>query len=145
MSIVKLSVLLLASLTLPRIVSACWCAPLIPGEEDRQIQAYLQRADIVFRGEIVAHRWHAAVFRVNEQWKGNLKSHVKLEWRRGDRGDCNGFWPDDLKVGNELLVFALNGHFGSYRTSICQPTRLLSQAEKVLRVLGAGKPVSTGH
>lgn len=119
--------------------------PPMPGKEDHQIQADLESSDIVFRGEIIAHKGHAVVFRVQEQWKGNLKSHVKLEWRRGDRGDCNGFWPSDLKVGNELLVFATKGHFGRYRTSICQPTGLVSKAEKVLGVLGPGKPTLPEH
>jgi hypothetical protein len=99
---VRLSALLLVSLTLPKMVAACTCIPRIPGKEEQQIRSSLEKADIVFRGEIVTHRWHAAVFRVDEQWKGNLKSQVKLEWRRGDRGDCNGFWPNSLKVGNKL-------------------------------------------
>jgi len=144
-AIPRLSALLLLSLSLTKVGLACVCAPPIPGEEDRMIRADLQRADIVFRGQIIAHKGHAAVLRVQEQWKGNLKSYVKLEWRRGDRGDCNGFWPSDLKVGNELLVFATKGHFGKYRTSICQPTGPVSTADRVLGVLGPGKPVPTQH
>ena len=80
------------------------------------------------------------MFRVREYWKGNLRGSLELEWRRGDRGDCNGFWPDDLKVGNELVVFAVKSRFGVNRTSICLPTRLVASAEKELRDLGAGKP-----
>ena len=143
MRILPLGSILLLCLTLPKIGLACTCAPPKPGEsEEITVQDYVKRSDVVFRGEIVAHKWHAAVFRVREQWKGNLKSHVRLEWRRGDRGDCNGFWPDDLKVGEELLVFATKGHFGRYRTSICLPTSLVSkaEAETKLRVLGPGKP-----
>jgi hypothetical protein len=79
----------------------------------------LRESDIVFRGKLVAHRDGAAVFQVHEQWKGKLGSYVELEWRRGDRGDCDGFWSRDLKVGNELLVFASKGADGIYRTSIC--------------------------
>jgi CubicO group peptidase (beta-lactamase class C family) len=103
------------------------------------MRSNFRNADIVFRGEIVAHKGGAAVFRVLEQWKGNLGSYVKLQWRRGDRGDCNGFWPEDLKIGNELLVFAFKAHFGVYRTSICQPTMLASEATGLLRYLGPGR------
>src|SRR6202030_3453371 len=95
--------------------SACTCVPTNAQEASR-------RSDTVFRGELIAHRGRSAVFQVREYWKGNLKSSVKVEWRLGDRGDCNGFWPNDLRVGNELLVFAIKGRDGVYRTSICLPT-----------------------
>jgi hypothetical protein len=137
----RLSVLLLISLGSPCVGTACSCAVSPPGKEDIKFQEDLNTSDWVFRGKIVAHRDGAAVFRVYEYWKGNIKGDAKVQWRRGDRGDCNGFWPDDLKVGNELLVFARKGRFGIYRTSICLPTGLASTAQNVLRALGPGKQV----
>jgi hypothetical protein len=145
MGILRLIVLLLIFISLSRTGTACACAPPIPEEEDRMIRAEIDSSDIVFRGEIVAHKGGAAVFRIHEKWKGNLRSYVRLEWRRGDRGDCNGFWPDDLKVGNELLVFANKGPDGIYRTSICRPTGFASKAGRVLDLLGPGKPIPSSH
>jgi hypothetical protein len=135
----RLAVLLFLTLPCVRICTACSCAPSIPGQENLKTQADFKASDIVFRGELIAHRGGVAVFRVHEQWKGKLGSEVKLEWRRGDRGDCNGFWPDDLKVGNDLLVFARKGHDGVYQTSICLPTMLASAAQKLLGELGHGE------
>jgi|SRR5580704_3826525 hypothetical protein len=135
----RLAILLLLALPLARTGAACVCAPVVPGQENLRTQADLKASDIVFRGELIAHKGGMAVFRVHEEWKGGLKNEVKLEWRRGDRGDCNGFWPDDLKVGNELLVFARKGNNGVYRTSICLPTMLASTAQGLLRDLGSGK------
>jgi hypothetical protein len=125
------SVLHMAAL---QVGAACTCAP-------RTAEQAFSQADIVFRGEIVAHRGDSAIFRVHEYWKGNLKDSVKLQWRRGDRGDCNGFWPEELKVGSELLVFATKGRHGVYRTSICLPTRPADSANKELHDLGPGKRV----
>jgi hypothetical protein len=137
----RLSVLLLISLGFPCVGTACSCTSAPPDQEDVKFQEILRNSDLVFRGKIVAHRDGVAVFRVYEYWKGNIKSNAEVEWRRGDRGDCNGFWPDDLKVGNELLVFARKGRFGVYRTDICLATGLASKAQNVLRVLGPGKQV----
>lgn len=131
---------LVVLLTLSRTGLACTCPPPKSDEPEAKIvRAQMENADIVFRGKIVAHNGGAAVFLVNEQWKGNLKKYVELEWRRGDTGDCNGFWPGDLKVGNELVVFATKGDLGRYRTSICRPTTLVSGAQKLLDALGRGK------
>jgi len=123
----------------PVVNRACTCAPPIPGQETLAFQTALGYADIVFRGQLVAHRNGMAVFRVREEWKGSLGAEVEVEWRRGDRGDCNGFWPEDLKVGNELLVFAKKGRFGIYRTNICSPTGIVQSAEDARRLLGPGK------
>ena len=103
----------------------------------------MNQSDIVFRGKLVAHETGSAVFGVHEYWKGNLKRSVKVEWRLGDRGDCNGFRHNDLKVGNELLVFATKGRDGVYRTNICLPTQLVAKAAKVLHDLGPGKPTGS--
>ena len=114
--------------------TACVCALGVTTQEA------ISRSDIVFRGEIVAHEWGSAVFRVHEYWKGNLKRTVKVQWRHQTGGDCNGFSHDQLKIGNELLVFATKRRFGGYRTSICLPTKLVAKATKVLDDLGPGNP-----
>jgi len=122
----------------PRTADACQCIFNTTTKEDAE------RADIVFRGKLVRHGWGTAVFQVEEQWKGDLTGRVALEWREGNHGDCNGFWPDSLKVGNDLLVFAVRDYAGSYRTSICFPTRLAADATKELQDLGPGKPPLAG-
>ena len=142
MNILRLIALLLLFISLPKTGTACTCAPPIPGEQGRMIREQIDRSDIIFRGEIVAHKGGVVVFRVHEQWKGNLSDNVRLEWRRGDRGDCDGFWPNDLKIGNDLLVFATKGKDGVYRTDICFPTGIAANAGKVLQDLGPGTPIT---
>jgi hypothetical protein len=139
----RLSVLLLLSLSFPYVGTACSCILAPPDQKDASFQRVLKTSDLVFRGKIVEHRDGAAVFRVYEYWKGNTKSNAEVQWRRGDRGDCNGFWPNDLKVGNELLVFARKDSSGIYRTSICLPTGLASKSQEILRALGPGKQIPT--
>jgi hypothetical protein len=123
-------------LVLPQNAAACSCF------QTTSVEA-LGNADIVFRGKLVRHGWGTAVFHVDEQWKGDLGNSVELEWRDGSHGDCNGFWPDLLKVGNDLLVFGFRDSGGVYRTSICMPTKLVSDARAELRDLGPGKPPRT--
>src|SRR5690349_13294890 len=84
------------------ISSATWACSCIPPTAEQA----LPQVSVVFRGVLITHRGNSAVFKVKEQWKGNIGSLVEVEWRDGSRGDCNGFWPKFLKVGNELLVFA---------------------------------------
>jgi len=81
-----------------------------------------------------------AVFRVDEQWKGNLGAHVEVEWRDGSGGDCDGFWPNFLKVGNKLLIFARRGRDGVYRTSICLPNKFAASTIGDPEELGPGAP-----
>ena len=68
----RLAVLLVLTLPFARICTACSCAPSIPGQENLKTQADIKASDIVFRGELIAHRGGMAIFRVHEQWKGNL-------------------------------------------------------------------------
>ena len=100
----------------------------------------LGRVDVVFRGTLIEHKERSAIFRVREQWKGNLGADIEVEWREGDNGDCNGFWTEYLKIGNELLVFATRGAGGIYRTSICLPTKFVAEAQTELHELGPGSP-----
>src|SRR5260370_8124371 len=101
----RLSVLLLISLGFPCVGTACSCVLAPPGQEDVKFQGALKNSDLVFLGKIVAHRDGAAVFRVYEYWKGNIKSNAEVQWRRGDRGDSNGFWPDHLTSRTAFLLF----------------------------------------
>jgi len=142
MNATRLSVTLLLLFLGPTASKACTCAMPPPGQETSFVQQQLKTSDIVFRGELIEHRNGAAIFRIIEKWKGKLGSTVEIEWRRGDRGDCNGFRPDDLKVGNELVVFASRSRFGIYRTSICRPTTQTSAAQNVLSILGPGAAVA---
>jgi hypothetical protein len=134
MKMLRLIFLVFLHLAVLETGKACSCLP-------RTTQEALSHSDTVFHGELVAHEGNSAVFRVHEYWKGNLKGPAKLEWRRGDRGDCNGFWPNDLKLGSELLVFATKGIDGVYRTSICLPTKRAANADKAVHDLGPGKPI----
>lgn len=120
-------------LAAPATVMACSCLKPTAAEA-------MQSVDIVFRGELIEHRGGAAVFRVDEQWKGNLGGRVEVQWREGNHGDCNGFWPDQLKIGNKLLVFAGKDSHGIYRTNICLPTKPIADAAVELKELGPGKP-----
>jgi hypothetical protein len=56
---------------------------------------------------------------------------------------CLGFWPEHLRVGNDLLVYANwlppGSRAGDYFTSICTRTNLSSAASEDFRVLGRGK------
>ena len=127
----QLALLSLLLVAMQRTASGCSCIPPTTASA-------LQFADVVFRGELVEHRGRFAVFRVDEQWKGDLGEEIQVEWREGNHGDCNGFWPKFLKVGSKLLVFALQDD-GMYRTSICLPTKFADDAASELRELGPGK------
>src|SRR5260370_29115967 len=118
----------------PEVSLACSCVLALPTE------ASVRNSDIVFRGKLVAHRFGRAVFSVDKQWKGHVGHRVEIDWREGNHGDCNGFWPEDLKVGNELLVFAIRAPSGVYKTSICLPTKLVGKAQTEFRDLGPGQP-----
>jgi hypothetical protein len=72
-------------------------------------------ADLVFRGKITEVRRileglpsHRIIvqFAVSTVWKGRaarqLTMHTELE-----QAACWGFWPDLVRVGNDLLVFAV--------------------------------------
>lgn len=128
-----LYVVLMSTFVAPPIVGACKC--LRPTAKEG-----LRYADIAFRGELVEHRGSVAVFRVDESWKGNPGSSVEFEWRDGSHGDCDGFWPKLLKVGNKLLVFGTGDSRGIYHANICLPQKPISESEEDLKELGPGTP-----
>jgi|HubBroStandDraft_5_1064220.scaffolds.fasta_scaffold520679_2 hypothetical protein len=116
-------------------ISAGACSCLKPHADES-----LKYADIAFRGELVEHKGHFAVFRVDEWWKGNPERHVQFEWRDGTHGDCDGFWPQLLQVGSKMVVFGRKGGFRIYHANICLPQKLVDEADDYLKELGPGKP-----
>jgi hypothetical protein len=123
----------LSALVIPVAAGACTCVPPTASRS-------LKIAHIAFRGELIEHKDSLAIFRVDEWWKGDLGGTVQFEWRDGTHGDCNGFWPNLLKVGNKLLVFGTQDNRGFYRASICLPAKLIGEADEELKELGPGKP-----
>jgi hypothetical protein len=58
-----------------------------------------------------------AVFRVSRVWKGDVGETFEMPAVE-ETSACMGFWPSDLKVGSDLLVYAWR--VGSaYYTGIC--------------------------
>ena len=133
MKTIYLCVVLIAAFVTPPIAGACEC--LRP-----TVKEGLKYADIAFRGELVEHHGSVAVFRVDESWKGNQGSTVEFEWHDGTHGDCDGFWPKLLQVGNKLLVFGTGDGRRFYHANICLPQKLISEADADLKELGPGKP-----
>jgi hypothetical protein len=105
-----------------------------PSVEDK-----LSRADVVFRGTISEERNGTLVFRVSRVWKGSVGTAFRMPAIR-EGSACIGFWPNLLKVGNELLVYANDfGHTKTYTTDICGKHMLMKDAAKDLAALGPGR------
>lgn len=127
---------------------ACDCS-------DPPLQEARARADVIFRGTIVALRpstgpqgfgdtfdtGKIAVFHVARFWKGKLGPTFEMPALE-ETSACWGFWPSLLKVGNDLLVFAFrvqnetNGTFW-YETTVCSRTAPAKE-NRDLEELGAG-------
>jgi hypothetical protein len=119
------------------------------------VQEVINRADVVFRGTIIALRpstrplgWNdtrdtgkVAVFQVSRVWKGEVGPTFEMPALE-ELAACWGFWPNLLKVGNDLLVFAFqvpDQTSGTYifETTICSRTAL-ARGNTDLAELGAG-------
>lgn len=119
------------------------------------VNAARARADVVFRGTIVALRpsrnrpdlgygfdtQKDALFRVTRVWKGELGSTFVMPAIK-ETSACWGFWPEMLKVNNDLLVYAHRmpgGDDGTFIfvTSICSRT-WLAKENKDFAELGIG-------
>ena len=112
--------------------------------------------DIIFRGTIVG--FHAdkkrtgmddlgvngrntkgiVVFRVTRVWKGAVTPLFEMPALE-ETMTCWGFWPDFLKVGKELLVYAIRDQRTSeYYSDICTHTTL-AKLSKDFDQLGPGE------
>lgn len=95
-------------------------------------------ADVIFEGQIQSISDAGAMFRITQQWKG-VGDIEELEILTGP-GTC-GF---DFENGEIYLVFA-NRDGERLRTSVCERTALVSDAEADLMELGPGVvPVDPG-
>jgi hypothetical protein len=115
-------------------------------------------ADIIFRGTIVELRSSSkpsgisgirdlnkiAVFRVSRVWNGTVDRRFEMPAVE-EAAACVGFWPDFLKVGEDLLVYArLQG--SEYVTGICGQHKPAKLAEKDFKALGPGRePEASTH
>ena len=114
---------------------ACECSS--PSLQDAQ-----RRYDIIFRGKITRFRVTSegkqAVFTVERVWKGDIARTFEMPAHEETNG-CGGFWPDWLKVGNDLIVFAVKiVKTGYYVTNICSRTGFAATSSD-LSVLGPGR------
>ena len=117
---------------------------------DRQsVRSAFSRADIVFRGRVVyvthGKRLEPGVvrFRVSRVWKGEVPAIFEMG-SIVESSDCVGFYPDFLKPGKELLVYAVKGPVESpvylrYQTESCSRTAFANEAGEDLKVLGEGR------
>lgn len=114
---------------------ACECRT--PGFQDAQ-----RRADLIFRGKITGFRVTGtgtqAVFAVERIWKGDVSRTFEMPAHKETIG-CAGFWPDWLKVGNDLIVYAFRVvQTGYYVTNICSRTDFAATSQDLVQ-LGPGR------
>ena len=125
---------------------ACSC-------KEPSVQAKRDHAEIIFRGTIIelhdsskpadtavgfAHdTGKVVVFKVTRVWKGHVGETFEMPGIE-ETSACIGFWPDFLKIGQDLLVYAT--HFGrsDYLTSICGNHKPAKDSEKDFTELGPG-------
>jgi hypothetical protein len=120
------------------IAQACTCSISSVGDPKAGV-------DIVFRGKIIQFKnspegARMAVFAVDRVWKGHV--HRILEMPATETGDaCWGFWPGQLKLDNELIVYVQDHGspgFPYYVTALCYGTALAKDSNDFQR-LGPGK------
>ncbi len=128
--------LIVALLLAASVMQACSCLTM-PNPDYGKIR---DQVDVVFQGRIVGRTfpYGDAIFQVSRVWQGRVGEQFVVQWRRGDGGDCDGFWSDQLKVGAELVVFASRKD-GVYRTNICLPNGFVSKAADEIAALGPGR------
>lgn len=118
------------------------------------VEAKRDYAEIIFRGTIVELRDSSkpadispgfardtkkvVVFKVTRVWKGHVGQTFEMPGIE-ETSACIGFWPDFLKVGQDLLVYASRFGSSDYRTSICGRHKPAKDAEKDFKTLGPGK------
>jgi hypothetical protein len=137
--------LLVIAIAAMNAVYGCTCS-------DPTVQDARQHATVVFRGTIVTLRqassrealpagWPGdtgkiAVFRVGRVWKGKVGQTFEMPALHA-MADCWGFSQEFLKVGAELIVYALKSE-GLYQTGLCSRTRFLKYAGRDIKELGTG-------
>jgi hypothetical protein len=102
-----------------------------------------RHADIIFRGKITGFRstakgYRVAILTVDRVWKGHVSMTFEMPALE-ESVACLGFWPNFLKIGNNLLVYAytLPGSSDCV-TDICSRT-ILAEESKDFAELGAGR------
>ena len=142
-AVLKLSALLLLALHL---CQACDCF-------EPSVQAKQDHAELILGGTIVELRDSSqsvgissdfarntkkiVVFRVSRVWKGNVGRTFEMPGIE-ETSACIGFWPDFLKVGEDLLVYASRFGGSQYVTSIRRNHKPAKDAGKDFRTLGPG-------
>jgi hypothetical protein len=126
---------------LPDCAHACTCAT---GGSFREA-AMGANSSAVFAGEVIdlekSLSSSSATLRVSEVWKGRERETVELSTPQVLPGVGCGY---PFKEGREYLVYAYWGPHGSpprpgLKTDTCTQTKLLSEADANLRVLGEGQ------
>jgi hypothetical protein len=123
------------------------------------------QADVVFRGTIIALRpsmkpalpflghdtQKIAVFQISRVWKGDVRTIFEMPAIE-ETSACWGFRPDQLKIGNDLLVYAYGWpeepDGGFFSTTICSrtcsQTSLKISTSLVLDMNHAARSISFG-
>ena len=117
---------------LPAFTMQCDCKD--PGSRENK-----RYAEIVFQGTVTSFRdssdGRVVVFRVSRVWKGHVTATFEMP---ALESTCGGFYPGLLKIGNELLVFAVRmGSLPGFYPQLC--TTSLVRDVKDIRALGSGR------
>ena len=119
---------------------ACSCVEPLPPLEA------MESASAVFVGKVVSHGLYendrdatwVTQFEVTTVWKGPPYETFYIQ--QSDGSTCEyGF-----REGEEYLVYADGGWWGTWGTSICSRTTRLTRAQEDLEALGAGQVPSPG-
>jgi len=107
-------------------------------KEDRK------RADAIFRGTITEIRGTRVRFRVERVWKGKVTREFEMNGISGVAPFS--FYPGQLEVGNDLLVFAARLSPEDPPNDLfninCSHTHFASQRAAVIAKLGRGRKPS---
>jgi len=127
--------LVMLALSATTLVHGCDC--LTP-----TVRQARKHADIVFRGRIRGFRdtgkgYQNVIFTVDRVWKGRVSRTFEMPALR-EEAACTGFWPNFLKMGRYLLVYANQFPDSTdYMTDICSRTAPVEDS-KDFRELGSG-------
>ncbi len=129
-----------------RLCAGCNCS-------EPKVEFKRDHAEVIFRGTIIELRssskkfaitagWgedlgKTVVFRVSRVWKGRVGQTFEMPAIE-ETSMCVGFWPNYLKVGEELLVYASHYEGSEYITGICGGHKQAKDAQKDFRILGRG-------